>query len=305
MFPILPRFAEDFSSSYLRYAIARTNLPERIVFLGDSVLWGYRLPYQSTTVGDLALDGFPVANFAYEGGSMCNTYAMLRVMLGLGYRPRRLIFNVNLKEFNPQDSAYNTLYPALASVASAYLTPGERRLLTNHGEAGSINGAIDELIAQHWSLYGMRVDIRQLLFHHVDAAHAAESLIGVLSGREARLTAAHQPTADRFLGTYDLTPLSETNVEVVFLRKTIALAKRWKIPTIVILTPTNHGLLHDYIDTQEYEDQLSYVRDIVRPSARILNYDKEFGSNDFFDNDHLRARGSARLSALIAAELAK
>ena len=297
-FPVLPRLEANFSAAYLARTIDRGDLAKRVVFLGDSVLWGYRLHASETATERLARRGVRVANVAFEGGSIANTYAMLRLMAHRGVMPRAVVFNVNVKEFNAADSAYRTLYPAVEALAWEYLTPDERTLL-KRTHRDTMDAAIDRVLSRWWGLYGMRSDIRELLFGQADATTAVQTLLGEASGRNARTEAAHRPTAARFLGTYDLTPLSNDNVEVIFLRKTVVLLAAMKVPAIAILTPTNHALLHEYIDVPDYEDQLRYVRASLGPNVRVLDYDRAFTSGEFIDNDHLTAEGNHRLAGML------
>jgi hypothetical protein len=296
--PVLPRLEDNFSAAYLARTIDSGWLEGRFVFLGDSVLWGYRLPASETVTADLGRRGVPVANLAFEGGSLANTYAMLQLMTRHRVRPRAVVFNVNVKEFSAADSAYRTLHPAVETLAFEHLTSGERNMLktTRHD---TIDATIDRVLSRWWLLYGMRSDIRELVFGQVDATTAVLTLIGEASGRNARTRAAHRPTAERFLGTYDLTPLSNANVEVVFLRKTVALLEAQKIPAIAILTPANHTLLHEYIDVPDYDNQLHYLRTALGAHIRVLDCDRAFASSEFIDNDHLTAGGNGRLAGML------
>jgi len=297
-FPALPRLEDNFSAAYLARAIDRGGVTNHVVFLGDSVLWGYRLPAAETATAELARRGVPVTNLSFEGGSMANTYAMLRVMAVRGARPRAVVFNVNVKEFNAADSAYRTLYPAVETLAWQELTPQERALL-QRTRPQTADAAVDRVLSRWWSLYGMRADVRELLFGAPDAATAVQGALGQASGRNARTEAAHRPTAERFLGTYDLAPLAADNVEVVFLRKTAALLAAANVPAVAILTPANHALLHDYIDVPDYAAQLRSIRAALGPRVRVLDYDRAFSAREFIDNDHLTAAGNRRLAEML------
>jgi hypothetical protein len=298
-FPALPRLEDNFSSAYLSRIIQRGEPADRTVFLGDSFLWGYRLPAADAAPTLLASRGYRISNLSFEGGSMANTYAVLRLLEVENVKPRTVVFNVNIKEFNGADSAYRTLYPGLEALAWNDLAPDERALLVST-QKQTLDAVIDRSLSKFWALYGMRADLRELLFGHVDAVTALQDTIEGASGKNARTEAAHVPTADRFEGTYDLSPLTQDNIEVVFLRKTVALLHAWGVPAIAILTPTNHTLLHDYIDVPEYQDQLAYLTHILRPSVRVLDYDRTFPARQFLDNDHLTAAGNRRFAQMLA-----
>ncbi len=298
-FPVLPRLDDNFSGAYLARIIQRGEPANSTVFLGDSVLWGYRLPAADAAPSLLAKRGYRISNLSFEGGSMANTYALLRLLETENVKPRAVVFNVNVKEFNSADSAYRTLYPALETLAWNDLAPDERALLVST-QKQTLDASIDRAVSKVWALYGMRADLRELLFAHVDAVTAVQDAIDNASGKNARTEAAHIPTADRFEGTYDLSPLTQDNIEVVFLRKTVALLHAWGVPAIAILTPTNHALLHDYIDAPEYQDQLAYITKILRPTVRVLDYDRSFSAQQFLDNDHLTAAGNRRFAQMLA-----
>jgi len=269
-FPSLPRFGSNFSAAYLSRTLTPEHVAGKIAFAGDSVLWGYGIPPSLTAAADLSRLGIPVVNLAFEGGSMVNTYALIRLMASRSVLPRTVVFNVNIKEFNAVDSAYRTLHPAVETLAWPYLSVAERQLLTRT-QTDTRDAVLDRSLSSVWQFYGLRTDVRELLFNAPDAANALSWLVGQASGRNARAAAQHLPTADRFLGTYDLTPLADDNVEVVFLRKTVALLAALHVRAIAIITPTNHTLLHEYIDVPEYADQLRYVARILGSRTRVVN----------------------------------
>lgn len=302
-FPPLPRLATNFSAAYLDRTIARIT-PRDDVVLGDSVLWGYRLPASASAVALLAKRGVPLVNLSFEGGSMANTYALLKLMELRRIRPHAVVFNVNVKEFNAADSAYRTLYPGVERAVWDALSPAQRGRLKPTQTAASFDGRADARLSGIWALYGMRSDVRELLFGQADAVTAVKAVVNELSGESARADAAHAPTPDRFLGTYDLAPLVDSNVEVAFLHDTVAQLDAMHLPALAILTPANHTLLHDYIDVPEYDAQLRYIGDILRRGGvRVANYDRAFPSSDFIDNDHLTAAGNAKLAQMLSRDL--
>lgn len=299
LFPDLDRLAPTFSSAYLERAIARIGA-DRLVVLGDSVMWGYRVRSRESAAAIIAAAGVPTVNLAFEGGSLPNTFAVLKLMERAGVRPRAVLFNVNLKEFNPADSAYGTLYPAVERSAWPELTAPQRRLL-RRTQTDTFESRTGAWVSRVWALYALRDDLRGALFGEADAATAFARQVNRFSGETARAERRHAPAADRFLGTYDLSELTDANVEVAYLRATAALLRRERIPGIAVLTPVNHQLLHAYIDVPEYERQRRYVRAILeRDGVRVVDYDRAFEAADFFDNDHLTAAGNRKFAARLA-----
>lgn len=297
-FPVFPRFQDNFSAAYLSRDIRLGRLQESTVFIGDSVLWGYGLPASDAAATLLQRKGYAVVNLSFEGGSMANTYAMLRLLQSRGVKPRRVLFNINIKEFNQADSAYRTLYPALETLSWNSLDAQDHALL-DRTQKQTLDSRLDRAISRYWLLYGMRSDEREAIFGHADAVTALQDEIETLSGTKARREAAHRPTPDKFLGTYDLTPLSATNDEVIFLRKTIALLRGWGVPAVAVLTPANHTLLHEYIDVPDYDAQLAYVTRLCGKAVTVVNLDRAFRASEFLDNDHLTAAGNRRLAAIL------
>jgi lysophospholipase L1-like esterase len=299
------RLGENFSAPMMLRIISRDNLQNKTVFLGDSALWGYGLDASDAVPSLLSARGIPVENLSFEGGSVVNTYAMLRILLTHAVRPRLLVFNVNLKEFSPGDSAYQTLYPAVEQLAWPVLTPDERQKLDRKAKS-TLDARLDRTIGSVWLLYGMRSVLREKVFGAADAATAVDDRIRVLSGEAQREALAHVPTADRFLGTYDLAPLDDTNVEVFFLQRLSDAVRAAHLHAVAILTPTNHTLLHDYIDSPNYAAQLAYVTKTLNSAGiAVLNDDRRFGAQDFLDNDHLTARGNDLWASQLARELPK
>lgn len=297
-----PRLTEDFSAAYFRKVVHDGDANEATVVLGDSVLWGYRLTDRQIATERLRARGIPTVNLAFEGGSTANVYAVLVALRALGAQPRRIVFNVNIKSFNPADSAYATLHPSISEVAWPYLSAEARKDL-KAPVSPTFDTRADHALSRLWALYGMRSDIRERVFGASDAASAMVRAIGDVSGRNRRDEIAHRPTADRFIGTYDLSPLGDDNVQVRFLRRTVALLHDWHVPALAILTPTNHTLLHEYIDVPEYAANERYLRRILEPGVKTIDLDHAFAGNDFIDNDHLTAAANDRFAALLASEL--
>jgi len=302
-YPKLLRFNDTFSAAYLERAVAPREIHGRIALLGDSVLWGYRLEPSQTAGSLLRSRGIPLVNLAYEGGSPPNTYALARLLQLRGARPKAVVFNVNLKEFNPADSAYRTLYPAVEQIVWNDLSSADRSLL-KRTRSDTVDAHIDAFFDRVWALYGLRVDIRERLFGAVDASTALVNAQHVASGEAEREAKAHRPTAERFMATYDLEPIDASNTGVIFLRKALDLLRAERIPVLVILTPTNHGLLKEFIDGPEYDANRVFLDKIARDSgAQVLDYDRSFAQADFIDNDHLTAEGNKKLADLLAPAL--
>jgi hypothetical protein len=299
-FPHLERLGANFSGAYLDREL-RALAPDRgaVVFLGDSALWGYGVPAGDEAVSLLRRAGCDCHNLAFEGGSPANTYAVLRALFAAGAAPKLVVFNVNQKEFNPADRAYRTLHPAVEPVAAPLLSAGERALL-GASQARDLNGRVDRFVARSWALYGLRADLREALYGDVDAVHALQTVLRTATGATARAQADHRATADRFEGTYDLTPLASEpdNVSLVYLGKIGALLAQRHVRAVAILTPTNHALLHDFIDVPVYDKNLRYVTKLLeRDGVTVLNDDRAIAAREFFDNDHLTVAGNRAFAA--------
>jgi len=309
-FPRFDRVSDNFSPAYLEREVeALAHDPPQTIFIGDSVLWGYKLPAADAAPTLLRRKGLAASNLSFEGGSPANTYAMLRLLESHGVHPRLVVFNVNQKEFSQADSAYQKLHPSLETLSWNLLTADERKLLTPTPPSTTqkpIEVQLDRWVTSFWQLYALRSDIREWLFGDVDAVHALDDAIQAASGAKARTDAAHKPTPDRFEGTYDLSPIDEQNVSLIFLEKTIALLARDHIPAIAILTPTNHTLLHEFIDVPEYEKNLAFTHKLLASGGvRVIDLDKAFKAAEFIDNDHLTAAGNQRLAGTLGQVLAQ
>jgi hypothetical protein len=279
-FPHLPRFTTDFSAAYLSREIdAVGSGPPAAVFLGDSVLWGYRLPADEIAVSLLQARGCTCPNFSFKSGSPANDYALARLFVARKIHPRTIVIEVNQAVLNQADTEYQTLHPAIADLAGPLLTPQERALLTIPATPGRL-----ERIASSLSmLYAMRSDIRETVFGDV-APPPAQRL-----------------TPDLFEGTYDLAPLNAKNVGVTFLAKTADLLRAAGIPAVAFLTPTNHALLHDFIDNRQYDDNERFMNHLLASrGVRVVDFDRAIPKDEFLDNAHLTATGQRRLASLLA-----
>jgi hypothetical protein len=282
-FPHLARLTTDFSPAYLsREVEAVGSGPPATIFLGDSVLWGYRQPASDNAVSLLAAQGCTCPNFSFKSGSPANDYALVRLFVARKIQPRTVVIEVNQAVLNQADTEYQTLHPAIADLAGPLLAPQERALLT----IPPAPGRLDRIASSVSLLYAMRSDIRETAFGDVPPPPA-------------------QPlTADLFEGTYDLAPLTARNVGVTFLAKTADELRRAGIPSLAFLTPTNHALLHDYIDNRQYRANETFLIRLLRSrGVRVIDLDRAVSKAEFLDNAHLTAAGQRRLAALLAAAL--
>ncbi len=306
--PLPSRLPEQFSPAYLNLYVgdAPRNKPV-IAFLGDSVLWGYKIP-EADSAANVLQRRFPASrmlNMSYEGGSTPNSAVLLRYALHAGVPLAGAVINVNIKEFNHADSAYRTLHPSLERTAEAVLTPGDRRVLKMHPAVG-LNPALNRFVERYWRFYRLRADLCEMIFGTDDMAGALVRSVQNITGTAAAQELAHRPTSDKFLGTYDLAPIDDTNVGMQYYRILLRELCAAKIPAIVFLTPTNHGLLHDYIDVPEYDANLHALMAVPHcPRVTVLNLDRAAPSATFIDNDHLNAAGQRILVARLSPYLRK
>jgi len=298
------RMPAQFSAAYLdRITADLAHRRDSILVLGDSVLWGYGVDAKDAAMSVLrGRYGNPdVVNLSFQGGSPENNYVLMRSMFAGGVRPRLVLFNVNLKEFNPADPSYRRLLPAVEEGNRSNLDSDDRHLLQISEKSRALNAVLDEYVGRYWQLYHLRSDIKQAIFGQDDMARWLTGRVEDVTGANARRAAAHKPTPDRFIGTYDLTPLGASNIAFQYFEKTARLFQANRIRAVAFLTPTNHKLLHDFIDTPEYDDN---IRAIERAAARYgivtLNLDRAIPAGEFIDNDHLTVQGNERLAQLLA-----
>ena len=280
----LPRLTTDFSPVFFSREVDALAAHRRAtVFLGDSVLWGYRLRADEAAVTALARRGCDCYNLSFKGGSPANYFAVLRLMHERRARARTVVLEVNQKAFNVADPSYQTLHPAIAALAGPLMDAQDRALLDLRAPTQTW---YDRTLTERWLVFAMRSDIRETLFGEADA------------GPQQR------PTEADFEGSYNLHPLDEKNVAVHFLEKTADVLRADGVRGIAFMTPTNHRLLHRYIDNAAYRANGAYLRALLeRRGVRVLDLDTAFGADDFFDNDHLKADAQRRLAAILGAAL--
>lgn len=284
-FPHLSRLTPDFSAAYLgRELDSIANDPRRVIVLGDSVLWGYRLQPNETAVAILNRRSNCCDNFSFKIASPPDYYALALLMKARHIRPNAVILEVNQQVFNPANGAYRSLHPSVAALAEPLLSPSDRGLLTPIGDSTFL-----EAVGQSISLlYAMRSDVDETLYPKAD------------------IVAVAHPSTAAFEGEYDLTPLDEHNIGVHFLEEAAAVFEDEHVPVIAFMTPANHALLHDYIDGPEYRSNGVFLQRILRErGAKVLDLDRGFPSQEFFDNVHLTAAGQRRLAAILGSALAR
>ncbi len=291
LFAQLPRLTTDFSAAYLQRELsAMASQTPQTVFLGDSVLWGYRLPPERTAVSILASQGCACRNLSFKTGNPPNDYFLMRLFLANGVRPRAVVLELNQAVFNEANDYYQTLHPGIAALADAFLTPRDRASLTlpAHANANSIGASTDRVLSSVSLLYAMRTDIREALYGGPPPA-PMRSL-----------------TPDLFEATYNLSPLTEKNVGVRYLKATADLLSKAHVPVLAFLTPTNHVLLHDYIDNSHYRANGAFLAGLLtRRGACVLDLDAAFPQREFIDETHLTAAGQRRLAEVLGAALAR
>ncbi len=300
------RLPEQFSPAYLDAYVARARGTRPLVIVGDSVLWGYDLDASDSVVAQLASlrPGTPILNLSYEGGSVVNSEFALRFVRARGIRPAAVLLNLNSKEFNPLDSAYDRLHPSLERAGAPLITPQDRTLLKTL-PAPTFADRLDAAVASVWDVYRQRVDIRVALFGVDDAATFVTNVVHRITGEAARYERFHRPTADAFVATYDLEPPAPDNVEAIYLRALRDELARDGTPALAFLTPTNHALLHDTLDDPAYGQNLRRIASTMRgPGIRVVDLDRLAVGPHFLDNDHLDARGSRILAERLNRELA-
>ena len=283
-FPNLTRLTTDFSPAYLHRELARLAAgPPPSIFFGDSVLWGYRIGPDQTAVAMLAAGGCVCANLAFKSGNPANDYALARLLVASRTHPAVVVIEVNQAVLNAADREYQTLHPGIAALADPLLTPADRSRLTVPPPPSWAEDALSSVSL----LYAMRSDLRETLFE------------------EPAQAPIRRMTPDLFEGTYNLVPLTSANVGVDYLERAVDVLHRAGIRTLAFLTPTNHALLHDYIDNWQYRANDAYLsRTLERHGAQVLDLDAAFPTGEFIDNAHLTVDGQRRLARILNDHLA-
>jgi hypothetical protein len=285
----LSRVTTDFSPTFLSYRIsAMRRRPPNVLFLGDSVLWGFGVGADQTAVALLARSGCNCSNLAFKAGNPANYYALARLLQAAHVRPAITVIEINQKVLNAGDDSYKTLHPAVAALARSLLDDSDRAMLDLPHEDESLGARADKVLSGILRLYAMRADVREAVFGNASADKV------------------HRPSQDELAGSYDLTPLNEQNVGVHFLAKTLALLRAQHLATLAFLTPTNHELLHDYINNAQYRANSEYLKRLLAShGARVIDLDATFPANEFFDFNHLTASGQQDLAEILHRQLAK
>lgn len=279
------RLSSDFSAAALELRIrALSKDAPETVLLGDSALWGYGLRADATAAAILRRDGCRCVNFSFKGSSPPNYYALAKLLTAAGVPVKMAVLEVNQATLSPGDAAYKTLSPGVAELAGPLLSSADRGaiVLPATGE----RNVFDRLLASSWLVYGARADLRLAIAGDED----------VVPSRTL--------TADDFLGTYDLEPLREDNVGVHYLEQTIDVLRSAGIPVAAFLTPTNHALLHEYIDVPAYRANESFLTNLLaRRGVEVVDLDRAFPSRVFIDNAHLTAAGQTLLAQTLAKDI--
>ncbi|HEX3467877.1 MAG TPA: hypothetical protein VHT05_07365 [Candidatus Elarobacter sp.] len=297
------RLPEHFSSAYLERYATNPGPGENLVVLGDSELWGYGVATADSPVAQLAraLPGAHVTNLAFEAQTPVNADFVLRYLLSRGVRPRAVVLELNAAAFNQTAAAYDTLNANLAELALPNLVePFDRdKLDPAQLRPPTTADRLDRFVAAHWLLYASRVDLHQALFGDADLASALQRRVSpLLQGTRAR--------APVYAATYDLTPLDATNVSFAYADHALALLEGLHVPALVVLPPTNHALLHAYIDNPAYTANLMRLTRLAAAHhAAVLDCDRLLGRADFIDNTHVNPLGAGRFAQALSRPVAR
>jgi len=238
----MSRLATEFSPTYFRRELDSLDSdPARVVFLGDSIVWGFRLPPEATAVSLLRAAGCSCVNFAYKHGSPSNYYALVRILQAHGVRPRTVVIEVNRADFSPGSSGYRTLAGSVARLAEPLLDREDRVVLGAEPEGG--RARLDHALALISVLYAMRLDVREALYGDNDAD--PPPLTPVLIRR-----------------IFDLPALDRHNVSVRYLAKTLDALRRADTPVLAFMVPINHAALDTYVDRVLYRRNSEYIKEL-------------------------------------------
>ncbi len=284
LLPKVPeRLATDFSPAFLQRELhAVAAMPPQVVFLGDSVLWGFRLQPERGAISLLRSRGCACLNLAFKAGSPPNYDVMTRLMLAARLRPQKVVIEIDQKVFNAVDDSYAKLHPALAELGTSLLPPRDRLLLTVAPQTAQPQRTLDGVLDALWLPYALRSDVRETLSND-DAAPPL-----------------HVPTSGDLDSTYDLSALTPANVGVAFLIDTADTLRANHIPAVAFFTPTNHTLVGEYIDNPQYLERAAYLRALLeKRGIRVLDLDRAIAAPEFFDEVHLTAAGQRHLASLL------
>jgi hypothetical protein len=281
------RMTTDFSPAYLAKKLqALAAASPAVVFLGDSAIWGYGLPPAETAIAILRERGCDCVNLSFKAGNAPNDYALVRLFAAYGVRPKLVVLEVNQRSLNSADQSYKSLHPAIAALAGPFFTPQDRDVLAQPAPRPDLRAQLDGALSNVWAIYAMRADLRAVVNGDVDALPKKKM------------------TADQFMGTYDLSPLDERNVGVLYLEKTIDELHQQGIPVVAFMTPTNHVLLHEYIDDPAYGANGDYLKNLLQKrGVRTIDLDRAFPTDEFIDNAHLTKQGQIRLADTLSSRI--
>lgn len=281
------RFATNFSETALEHKLeALSARPPQVVFMGDSALWGYGVPADRNAVSLLSKAGCPCANLSFKAGSPPNYYALSLLLGAFHVRPKLVVLEINQPSFSPGDQSYRTLNPALASLAEPLLSPADRAALGVNTVPAGTGARLERALSSVWLLYGARTDLRDAVLGDADAIPK------------------ERPVAEDFLGTYDLAPLNQNNVGVRYLEAVAGTLRRERIPAVAFLTPTNHALLHEFIDVPAYDRNAAYLANVLKTRGiAVIDLDRNFPESTFIDNTHLTPAGQRLLALTLAKDI--
>jgi len=204
---------------------------QAIVFLGDSVLWGYRLPADQNAVSLLAGARLRLSqSFIQERQpSQCvcarAADARRRRSASCGRHRGQPI------RIQPSRHGVRNASSAIAALAATSPAPSDLGLLTLPPAPAPFVQRTNHALSSVSELYAMRADIRETLYGDVQPAPLPHLTVTCSKGRTILRRSGGRMSA------------------FTSWRKRRSDAGR-RIELVAFMTPTNHALMHEYIDNR-------------------------------------------------------
>lgn len=290
----------------------------KILFLGDSVMVGEDLPFPETVPGQLETklraqftdESFTVSDLAMAASRLGDTYAML--VKASATHPDIVVVEINYQMFSrAQADEQPFRYPYLRTAVDRTSTYQQMAARLKLPQSDSRGDALIHFTQEIWALYRYRELVDGLIFQGtpVDRLHGARpSPIAATRepqpGQARQLLPWHLRHVDvqQTVGAaYDNDPLdSFPNPALFFARELVRFLNAHEIRALVFLTPLNHVMLRQYIDTAAFDVNVRRIDALFSGQGFIYRNYQDLLSGDLFtDDDHLTSAGSARLAEVL------
>ena len=292
----------------------------KVVFLGDSVVYGGGVPHEKNTIPSylsrqlkllLPAKEFQVFNFSLPGCTPADTFHILNFIIDA--KPDLIIYDGNIGWFG---SSKEMEHPRLAGLSSRQTGTGLAAAPTRDKPAAKFDPEklLTEKLTGSWALYRNRVLLNYLWFggplrdklRIATQPKAANDAVGQLTDDKEIYKPWYQKNFDvlkQTRGKLGSVILNQSNPHWLAYNQLVTKLESERIDSVIFMVPRNKTLYQKYglLDEKLLEGVQSQLGGTAKDHrVRVFDYTFTVADRDFVDTVHLTAEGNERIAEHLA-----